>query len=55
VDIVIPENVVQYLWKSKLKSRDAFLLIGEFITPKVSDYNMPVLKDLMYCLGPTGG
>ena len=46
---------VQFLWSLKLKSRDCFLLIGEFIQPQPNDYNMPVLKNVLNCLSPNGG
>ena len=49
------ESAVQFLWNNhKLKSRDCFLQISEFITPMPNDDKMPVLKNLLICLRPTG-
>ena len=49
-----PDEVVQFLWLCKLKSRSCFLLIAEFTTPKLKDYSMPVLKMFLRFLNPNG-
>ena len=47
-------EVKEFLWSLRLKSRDSFLLIAEFIKPAYNDLTMPVLADYVGCLSPTG-
>ena len=49
-----PKYIVEFCWDCKLKSRDSFLLILEFITPKAMDLRMPVLKNLLQGLRKAG-
>ena len=48
-------EAIEFLKNRKLKSRACFMNILEFITPKIDDYSMPVLDDMLNCLSPIGG
>ena len=46
---------IEWLWHCKLKSRDSFLMILEFITPIFKDYKLSILYNMLSCLSKTGG
>ena len=48
------DKVVRFLWLLKLKGRNEFNLVVEFMTPAPYDLTMPVLKNYFGCLGPFG-
>ena len=55
-DTVPSKSAIEF-WSGnpKLISRDSFLQIAEFIAPKPRDKSMPVLRNVLAGLSPTGG
>ena len=47
-------EIVKFLWLCKIKSRDCFLMILEFTTPKSNNYDMPILGTFLHMINPLG-